>query len=371
VNRVHPTTGVAWDFSHDFRQIQASLRAIEQDYGLRVVPGRLASVSDRVVPDRADLTPGEFRQLQRGEAALIERVRAMAPVFREATSWADLTQQLASQGLRVERKGQGLIVTDGVSTVKASRVARDLSLRGLERRFGVSYADRDFTTMTPAMTARRDAIRADYVHSLTAHQYDVELTLQAVRERADRTHWTLHAEVALRNRQIATAFATVYRDPDRAQVAFQALHSAQGEAVAIATLRDHPEHLGALQTTERITWGGLRTQRDDSHARQHARVTADVLQTASTTAQSFSHRHDDTTRDVAVMERRAAQARAALTGLPSLATLERSLSLQASRLLPPELQQLRTWVTAPHRAVLPTPTGIVRSLVRESDERER
>lgn len=114
VNRVHPTTGTAWDLSHDFRRIQEVLRETEREFGLREVPGRLVPVPDRVIPNRAELTQGEFRQQQRGEALFLDRVRTHVQDFREATSWDGLDLRLARHGLRIERKGQGLVVTDGV-----------------------------------------------------------------------------------------------------------------------------------------------------------------------------------------------------------------------------------------------------------------
>ena len=40
VNRVHPGTGKAWDTGHDYARIERVLRAVEQEFGLRAVPGR-------------------------------------------------------------------------------------------------------------------------------------------------------------------------------------------------------------------------------------------------------------------------------------------------------------------------------------------
>lgn len=175
VNRVHPETGVAWDRSHDYRRIEASLRAQERELGVRMVQGKhtpapRAQEAERAAegqarhaseargaPDRrparrpaelddADRVPGpartkgEVRRAVRTEVpALIDRARAAVAGAGSAQSWDELAAQLAAHGLRFGRKGQGLVVTDGDSEVKASRVARAWAMRALETRFGTSY----------------------------------------------------------------------------------------------------------------------------------------------------------------------------------------------------------------------------------------
>src|SRR2546425_10247828 len=136
VNRVHPETGVAWDRWQDQPQIQRTLRELERELGLREVAGRRYQLDGQESPERAPLTNGERRQAERtGDAAFPDRVRAHLPELRAAQSWTELDERLAAHGLRLERKGQGLVITDGEHQVKASRVARDLSLRRLEERF--------------------------------------------------------------------------------------------------------------------------------------------------------------------------------------------------------------------------------------------
>ena len=133
VNRVHPETGVAWDRWQDQPQIQRTLRQLERELGLREVAGRLYKLDGQEPPERAPLTNGERRQAERtGDPAFPDRVRAHLPELRAARSWSELENALAAHGLRLERKGQGLVITDGTYQVKASRVARDLSLRRLE-----------------------------------------------------------------------------------------------------------------------------------------------------------------------------------------------------------------------------------------------
>src|SRR5437879_13731077 len=95
-------------------------------------------------PERAPLTSGERRQAERtGDPAFPDRIRVHLPELRAARSWEELEGTLARHGLRLERKGQGLVITDGKQQVKASRAARDLSLRRLEARFGIPYPERE------------------------------------------------------------------------------------------------------------------------------------------------------------------------------------------------------------------------------------
>ena len=144
VNRVHPDTGVAWERWQDRPKIERALRDEERALGLREVAGRLHHVDARETPERAALILGKPRQSERtGDPAFVDRVRELLAELRAARSWDDLSARLAEHGLRVEGKGQGLVVTDGEHEAKASRIARDPSLRRLEERFGVPYPNRE------------------------------------------------------------------------------------------------------------------------------------------------------------------------------------------------------------------------------------
>jgi hypothetical protein len=129
VNRVHPETLRAWNRWQDRPRLMASLRSQELLLGLRPTP----HIDD---PDR--LPPSVVRQFERtGEPPLLDYARAVArPLFHEARSWGELHERLADQGLYLERKGQGLVVTDDHRHVKASSVERSASLRALEGRLG-------------------------------------------------------------------------------------------------------------------------------------------------------------------------------------------------------------------------------------------
>ena len=188
VNRVHPETGKVWDRWQDMPAIQEVLRAEERALGLRAVPGhlhvreidrveeraigaessRLAGRPDERLPGRELARPTEqmvgteagkpplsersagspATQAEAERAAdqrgLVARARALLPAVREAGTWEDVDRTLSGAGLRLERRGSGLVVTDGERYAKASGVGPDLTLRRLEARLGVppSVADR-------------------------------------------------------------------------------------------------------------------------------------------------------------------------------------------------------------------------------------
>jgi hypothetical protein len=186
VNRVHPVTGHVWDLSYDFRAIQQVLRREERALGIREVPGRYQATMEQGIDrvqerhagddgrapspslrrpegpqngsrsdapnaaigpshgsprqDAADRSRrGQRTKEPDGNAAFLRRVREHVPAFRASVAWSDLEAALAYHGLRMERKGQGLVVTDGTHHARMSRVAPDLGKHRLETRFGLSY----------------------------------------------------------------------------------------------------------------------------------------------------------------------------------------------------------------------------------------
>jgi hypothetical protein len=129
VNRVHPETYRAWDRWQDRPRLMKSLRPQEITLGLQPTP----HVKN---PDR--LPDGLVQQFERtGEPPLLDYARAAGrQIFREAGSWNELHERLAEKGLYLERKGQGLVVSDDHRQIKASSVDRSASLGAVESRLG-------------------------------------------------------------------------------------------------------------------------------------------------------------------------------------------------------------------------------------------
>ena len=141
INRVHPEHLKAWHNGHDYQRIEKALRHIERDLKLREVPGHHYQLPGQQPPERTRTTDGERRQAERtGEPAWAERTRfKIYDDLKQAKSWGDLERRLAGHRLRLERRGGGLVITDGKNQVKASRVYRRASYRWLEQRFGMKF----------------------------------------------------------------------------------------------------------------------------------------------------------------------------------------------------------------------------------------
>ncbi len=274
VNRVHPETGVAWERWQDRPRIERTLRELERELGLREVAGRLYQLDGQEPPEPALLTSGERRQAERtGEPALPDRVRAHLPELRAAKSWSELEERLAAHGLRLERKGQGLVITDGTHQVKASRVARDLSLRRLEERFRAPYPGRE------EEQARREPPSHDVAQLQGAlAEYERVAALEQERDRATND---LHATQAQRyelDRAVQAvqaaeeafdrALATVYRDPSAAREQLRKTLVQVGPERAAQRLEAEPERFGALRTVDEARALGLLVRRDPTRARR-------------------------------------------------------------------------------------------------------
>jgi hypothetical protein len=149
VNRVHPERHTLWRTWKDYPRIERSLRAQEQELGLRIVPGWnsvvVRSVDGALTVPAVDETrlPRVYPRSGpgRGDTDFLRDVTARAvPVLERAQSWAELERGLAEQGLALRAKGGGFTLTDGTRQVKASNAGRECSRSYLEKRLG-SYPD--------------------------------------------------------------------------------------------------------------------------------------------------------------------------------------------------------------------------------------
>jgi hypothetical protein len=165
INRVHPDTGRVWNRWRDRPMIERTCRELEREVGLRITPGLLAREGSRQRPDLTRplrITSGERRQREHGaEPPLIDRVRAIGDELLSARSWAELNARFATHGLTLNRRFTGMVISDGVTQVKASRIAADLSLRNCERRFGERFPER---IAPPDIERTADQVRALVVY---------------------------------------------------------------------------------------------------------------------------------------------------------------------------------------------------------------
>lgn len=376
VNRVHPETGVAWERWQDRPRIERTLRELERELGLREVAGRLYQLDGQQPPQPALLTSGERRQAERtGEPAFPDRVRAHLPELRAARSWTELEERLAAHELRLERKGQGLVITDGTHQVKASRVARDLSLRRLEERFGVPYPGREreqaLRERSPDVAQVKGAVEEyERVAALERQRDRATNDLDATKARLDQLDRAIQVARAA-EKDFDRALVRVYRDPLAARQQFLRTAAQIGPERAAESLRVEPERFGALRTVDRPRAFGLGVTRDEAPARLEAqragyrgRALAEAERRAAALAGNAATDGRESSvvpwveRALAHLKERIGEAEAHLHQLtqdiqraPSRHLLQRSIGRVIARLEPREITQLRLILTSPQRAI--------------------
>ena len=134
VNRVHPGTRELWRDSFERLKNMDTLREIEKERG-RISPRD--AVSEEESEQRGRVADWKLRRFDRtGEVPFGQEVQAqVGDVFAEAETWEELQTDLAAQGLHVEKKGSGGVVTDGQEEAPLSEVARAWSFNKLDERF--------------------------------------------------------------------------------------------------------------------------------------------------------------------------------------------------------------------------------------------
>jgi hypothetical protein len=399
VNRVHPETERAWERWQDRPQIERTLRELERELGLREVAGRLYQLEGQTPPERARLTAGERRQAERtGEPAFPDRVRAHLEDLRAARSWAAMEAVLARDGLHFERKGQGLVITDGDHQVKASRVARELSLGRLEERLGAPFPGHEREPTGPPqeppsrMVEEARAWVREYERVDALHQEEGRAREELVRECARRDQLARDLErLDAIDRRLAQEFARVYRDPEAARAhAAATARAVSGERVA-ELLRTEPERFGPLRTVEQRRAWGIVLVDDDTVARAAARGAASEWRERTATERraaalvresvgdgpqtTLGHAAERAQRLVAerirARDARLRQLEERVRAAPRLDILRPVIRGMLDGLEPHELRQVRMLFTAPQAALLFHARETVKEIVLGREGRER
>jgi hypothetical protein len=319
-------------------------------------PPRVRSGAEELVSkwERRDLgVQGARNPGDRPDNSFLPFVRAVAASdFKEAESWDELDRRLARHGLRVQPRGNGMVVTDGKQSVTASSVHRSASRGALETRFGEKLAEhrrkppepqrappaqpelvRDLRTLERRQWSREDLVRQQHI-------------VAAERARTDSMHWArLRAHGAAE--RFEEALRPVYRAPKKARVEFEQTARDLGVERAVQLLRQQPERFGELRTVEqRRLLGVIRTQ-DDSAARRMVPNAAELGREAAQAAAAAPSERDLTwaERRLGYAERRE---RWLAKSLDRDATLIRArVALAMQKVIPGEVEQLRRWVSAP------------------------
>jgi len=251
INRVHPDTLKAWSNSHDYARLERSERHLEREHQLREVPGRHYQLDGQEQP-RGDRGPtaGERQAAKRtGEEAWAERVRfQVRNDLKQAQSWPDIEKRLAGHGLRLQKRGPGLVVTDGERQVKASRIHRGSSYQRLAERFGSRFEDwkRDRGALVKAVgrVERVERLRTDLHHRRERFRAEAAKAKSWVSQ-----YRRLNRSAREVSQRLGADLARAYRPEElrtvRRRLAQLAHRGEWGRAVRV--LRDEPERLGKLR----------------------------------------------------------------------------------------------------------------------------
>jgi hypothetical protein len=385
INRIHPETGKAWDRWQDRVTTQRVLREEERALGLREVRGTLHQLSGQDVPERTAATRGEHRTRERtGEAPLLEQLRPRLPHYRAATTWAELETRLAADGFRLERKGQGLVITDGEREVKASRVARDFSFARLQERLG-SYERRPL----PPASVPDAAVHAAAQAKATERAAELDRAVARATHDASAAEKYLNEITWAKNRATAAGaefdrmLARLYVRPDDARALFDGAVKAVGREAAVRDLRERPRAYGPLRHQVRTVLGIVRVpndQRGEARAVQTASAGRDAVKAAEQLRarimrmppgmpQPHEGRTDAFVHAVSHARTRLRYARQRVTNLqrdrrtyPGGPILARELEAATRGLLPSDLRRALLWLTAPQAALLRTAREALRHI---------
>lgn len=147
VNRVHPETFRAINAAggYTYKAIQRASREIEFTQGWEpeqsgtyyvTAEGKIIKKSDRGEADSVSKVAGDIEAHTGGKSAERIAKELAAPIIRNAASWEQLHKELAFEGIGLEKKGSGAILSIGEAYVKASTAGRDISLSQLIKKLG-------------------------------------------------------------------------------------------------------------------------------------------------------------------------------------------------------------------------------------------
>ena len=167
-NRVHPITRITREQTFFYRDIQETLRRAEREMAFRETPGRCYQLPGQSAPDRREsLSKRALKATRsRGEVPFQLLVRDTAEAdFDAAQSWLDLHTRLGGHGLKLVPRGSGLVVTDGHDYAKCSSVARDASLRKLEKRFNAPWSSAEKCSLDHSIQRLGQVVSKDLTSS--------------------------------------------------------------------------------------------------------------------------------------------------------------------------------------------------------------
>ena len=360
VNRIHPTKHIAYDRHQDGRRLTGIVKELAQEHGLNILRNR---EYERQLGRDRDASPSlttdaEYWQARREGRNTRERFAedevshirsALYNDFHGARSWQQLTDSLAARGYTLERKGQGLVLTDGEREAKLSDMGKGVRFNTLQERFGQTFDDyiaarierlevgmtgrehdRERTPDTTGM-APKDQRTVDLMHDSdlppqireeaavrAADEADMEFRYwtqveATYRSRQGAVRYAEHRERAMakqeardqawlnrRDRSFMEGLATVYKDAAKARAKWDELEKTLGIGGAEEAVTKDPFLLGAVR--------GIRTGNVRTPEREKARRTFRYLVERRQKLRDSKRRVELIRSEIEIAQRRTRQA---------------------------------------------------------------
>jgi hypothetical protein len=211
----------------------------------------------------------------------------------------------------------------------------------------------------------------EQVLGLQRKQYSAEVERTAARARLGEFA-AVQERVRVADTRFRASLASVYRDPEEARKAFLSVVDSHGTAEAGRLMRERPEALGRLLTSERARAFGLVHSPDDRAARAAAPDAARKGREAVEAHQALRGISADLDASRARVERSAEEERAVreqLGRFPVSQQLEARLSRTLERLLPSDMYRLRLLLTAPQAVLVNRLRSAARDVMLGQEER--
>lgn len=265
INRVHPETEKAWDRWKDRETSEEILRELEDEFGWEKTYGKnYSEISKEFDEYRRELWE-EHRAREKKEVAealginqsevddrpLKERALELKDQLFQAQSFKEFDQILDKNGLWLDRKGQGMVVTDGAYQMKASDINRHLSGPKLEEKFGRSLDD--YITQREKEIDPLKALEylGDWKKGLEQKELErVEKALQRKSQKAQaraQQFQRLDKKMEQVMSSIKKDFKKAYENPEKGYKEFgKQLSQAENKDELLRALAGDPESLGKI-----------------------------------------------------------------------------------------------------------------------------
>lgn len=298
-SRVHPETLKAWDNSKSGARLTEIVRGIAIEHGLNVSRTQEQGATQIIEAEYHDARRQGRAPFQLFTPEQRAEIRGQTlGAFREATGWADLSQRLEAQGLRLGMAGKGhkaaLYVYSETNKAKLSDIfgkEKDIRTAKLAERFGQSFTayakengieaperpqkgmehgeapeqgdkGKGFATVKPLdpEEQRLKAELADAMSERDAHIQQAQKA-QSAQQAATQAQQNMaalaaklaaHEHEAARSRaEIMETIAEAYTDPAAARKAWERYEAERINAGQLAARAFEPERFGRIRGTMR------------------------------------------------------------------------------------------------------------------------